>query len=455
MIPIVTPAQMRLIDAAADESLDELVARAGWHVARRARAMLGGVYGRRVIAIAGPGNNGADARVAAELLRRWGAHVTIVEPDIKTLSPVDLVIDGAYGTGVNRPYHAPSVPPGVGVLAVDTPSGVDGLTGEPLGAPLGADHTVTFAALKPGLVLGSGATLAGAIEVVDIGLDTGRPDAWLLTESDARTLFPRRAVDDHKWKRALYVIGGSAGMYGAPMLASQAALRAGCGIVWCGLPGQPPPSVVTEVVFRDLAAEGWHQPVLADIDRFGAVVVGCGLGRSPHIARSIRALIDDTDVALVIDGDGLRALGERPSLRSNIVLTPHDGEFAGLAGHAPSADRFDEARSLAAATGAIVLLKGPLTIVARPDGYCVASATGDQRLATAGTGDVLAGIIGSYLAAGLEPEMAACLGAWMHGEAAALQTSFGMVASDLVGGLADVAARLLSATPHGETHASY
>lgn len=472
---------MRAIDAAAPEPLDELIARAGAHVARHARSMLGGVYGRRVIAIAGPGNNGADARYAAQMLQGWGVHVEIVAPDVERLPRVDLVIDGAFGTGMNRPYRAPQVPDSVRILAVDIPSGIDGLTGEQLGAPLRATETVTFAALKPGLLLGSGPEFSGKVHVVEIGLETGvagaaaTAGAWLLTESDARESSPRRAHDTHKWKRAVYVIGGSAGMFGAPLLASRAALRAGCGLVWCGLPGQESPPVATEIVFRELPND-WHAAVLADAARFGALAIGCGLGRSPEVASGVLSLIDATStpgatrvpgtvavpgasdatsVAMVIDGDGLRALGELPRLRPNIVLTPHDGEYASLAGQPPGPNRFAAARSLAAATNATVLLKGPLTIVARPDGHCVATNTGDQRLATAGSGDVLTGIIGSYLAAGLDPAVAAGLGAWIHGEAAMSLSPVGMVASDLVDEIADVATRLVSATPHGETHAAY
>ena len=246
MIPIITPAEMREIDANAPETLDELIARAAWHVARIARQMLGGVYGRRVIAIAGPGNNGADARVAAGILRRWGVHVEIVAPDTKVLAPADLVIDGAFGTGTNRAYEPPHVADGVPILAVDSPSGLDGLTGQAMGHPLGATRTVTFAGLKPGLLLGDGPDLAGQVDVVALGLDTSSATAWLVTEGDVAPPLPRRRRSDHKWKRGVYVVGGSPGMYGAPFLASSAALRSGAGIVWCGLPGQPPPGTASE-----------------------------------------------------------------------------------------------------------------------------------------------------------------------------------------------------------------
>lgn len=451
MIPIVTPAEMRAIDAAAIEPLEELIERAGRALARRARTMMGGVYGRRVVAIAGPGNNGADATVAARVLQSWGARVEIVPPDVGVLPGCDLVIDGAYGTGTNRGYVPPAAPAGAAVLAVDIPSGIDGLTGERIDGALRATCTVTFAALKPGTLLADGAALSGDVEVADIGLDTSRAHAWLFTEHDARIAWPWRPPDMHKWKRSVYVIGGSAGMFGAPLLASRAALRAGAGIVWCGLPGQSPPPIPSEVVFRELPQGDWHESVLAEASRFGAMVIGCGLGlTSPH-AESLQHVVGAEPAGrgprprlpVVLDGDALRALGPTPRLRPEVVLTPHDGEFEALSGRRPDADRFGAVRALAAATGAVVLLKGPLTIVGDPHGRCIAVDAGDARLATAGSGDVLAGIIGANLAAGLDSMTAAALGAWTHAMAGSA-TPFGMVASDLIDGLPTVAAELRS-----------
>ena len=157
MIPIVTPAEMAAIDAAAPVPVAALVERAGAAVARAAVDLLGGTYGRRVAVIAGKGNNGADGRAAATRLQRRGVRCVVLEPDIAALPvEVDLVIDAAYGTGLSRPYDFPAVPEGVPVLAVDIPSGVDGLTGARLGSPVAADRTITFAALKPGLLLEPG-----------------------------------------------------------------------------------------------------------------------------------------------------------------------------------------------------------------------------------------------------------------------------------------------------------
>lgn len=455
MTPIVTPDEMQAIDAAAPEPIEELIERAARQVARHARQMLGGTYGRRVAVIAGPGNNGADARVAAGVLDCAGVKTRTFDPQAESLPSCDLVIDGAFGTGLARPYRAPAVSASTQVLAVDIPSGVDGLIGTLLGEPLCADRTVTFGALKPGLLLHPGAGLAGDVRVCGIGLDVSGARAHLMTETGARGLVPRRGPTDHKWSRAVWVIGGSTGMLGAPLLAAEAALRSGAGSVRCSLPGQIPPSARSEIVFVDTPAARWHDLVVSEARRFGAIVVGCGLGRSQEAAAALAALIGETPVKvpIVIDGDALRLLGRSPSLRQNVVLTPHDGEYEALFGSPPAQDRFGAARALAGATGATVLLKGPLTIVADPQGSCVASSRGDERLATAGSGDVLAGVVGSFLAGGIQPLEAAGLAAWVHGDAGHSQPSFGMVASDLLRGLPVTLSRLAPSTDPGASDA--
>lgn len=422
---------MQAIDAAASEPVDVLIERAGRRVARSALQMLGGVYGRRVSVIAGKGNNGADALVAAQRLRTAGVKVAVVAPD-QVVPPAHLVIDGAYGTGLSRDYRADAVPAGTQVLAIDIPSGVDGLTGELHGTPVAADRTVTFAALKPGLLLHPGAAFVGDLEVADIGLDVSSARSWLITESDVAASLPERAPTDHKWSRSVLVVGGSAGMAGAPRLASDAAVRSGAGIVHCLLPDGSAPTEGSEVVFRTLPATGWAGEAIEASPRFDALVIGPGLG--PDTTDDVTALLSSAvgGQPMVLDGTALRLLGERPALRPSAVLTPHDGEFAALAGRATSADRFADARELADATNATVLLKGPLTIVASPDGRCLACAHGDTRLATAGSGDVLAGIIASFLAAGLEPLIAAATAAWVHADTGRRLPLIGGAASDLV-----------------------
>ena len=459
MIPIVTPAEMAAIDAAAPEPVDVLVARAGAAVARCALRMLGGGYGRVVNVIAGGGNNGADGRVAGERLTERGVAVRVFDARScpAALPPCDLVIDAAYGTGY-RPgddSRPPWSPPDVGaaaVLAVDIPSGVDALTGAAPATVLAATRTVTFAALKPGLLFGPGKALAGDVQVVDIGLDTSRATAHLVTAADVRGWWRPRPADAHKWSRAVRMIAGSRGMTGAAALSSAAAMRAGAGIVWLSAPGlDHVGDAREEVVTKPLPAEGWAAEVLDpdELKRFGALVMGPGLGRAEATRAAVREVAAAADVALLVDGDGLTALAPVSEFAATLrargaatVLTPHDGEMRALTGTPPGADRLAAARTVAADTGAVVLLKGPSTVVAAPDGAVRVVANGDQRLATAGSGDVLSGVIGALLAAGLGPFDAAAAGAWIHAEAANRHPASGLVAGDLVEALPAVLTEL-------------
>ena len=434
MIPIVTPEEMRALDAAAPEPVETLVARAGGAVARAAVDLLGGTYGRRVVVVAGKGNNGADGREAARRLRRLGVRVTVVSAaDPGTVPSGDLVIDAAYGTGFRGSWSIPDLGD-VPVLAVDIPSGVDGLTGE-AGEALAARRTVTFAALKPGLILGRGRELAGEVTVADIGLDASvSAHAFLVTDADVAGWLPERSPEAHKWQTAVCVVAGSPGMTGAASLAAGGAQRAGAGYVRLSTPGGTAgEGAPVEVVHTSLPAAGWADDVLADLDRFHAVVVGPGLGRDATAAAEVRRLVGAARIPMVVDGDGLAALGKRPEgLSPGIVLTPHDGEYARLTGQRPGPDRLDAARRLAAATGATVLLKGSTTVVARPGGEALVTTTGSPQLATAGTGDVLSGVIAALAAGGLDPALAAAAGAHLHGRAAGLGWPRGLVAGDLV-----------------------
>jgi NAD(P)H-hydrate epimerase len=437
--PIVTPEEMAAIDAAAPEPVEVLIDRAGAALAWEARRMLGGTYGRRVVVVAGKGNNGNDGRVAAAKLRRSGVRVTVVEPGPGELPPADLVIDAAYGTGFHGTYDAPATD--APVLACDIPSGVDGLTGAASDGAVHADRTVTFAALKPGLLF---SRRPGDVVVADIGLDVSRARAHRVTAADVAAWLPRRPADAHKWRAAAWVIGGSPGMTGAPVLAASAAARAGAGYVRLSSPGVHPPlpGAPIELVGTELPHSGWVDEVLEGVQRFKAVVVGPGLG--DHGAADVKRLVAESIVPVVVDGDGLRALGTDcvRSGHATTVLTPHDGEFERLSGHEPGADRIDATRRLAAATNAVVLLKGPATVVARPDGEVLVATAGDARLATAGTGDVLSGVIAALLARGLDPFRAAAAGAFLHGEAASLGPADGLVASDVVHELPAALARL-------------
>ena len=450
MIPIVTPAEMGAIDAAAPEPVEVLIERAGSAVARLAREMLGGTYGRTVNVIVGKGNNGNDGRVAGERLQQRGVKVRYFDAtDCPSRLPAaDLVIDAAYGTGFHGEWSAPRVGRSP-VLAVDIPSGVDGLTGVAGRGVLAADRTVTFAALKPGLVLGAGRNLAGDVEVVDIGLDTRRARAHVVEAEDVAAWWRPRPPTAHKWTRAVRVVAGSAGMTGAAHLAAAAAHRAGSGYVSLSSPGveaTAPP----EIVRKRLPAFDWSAAVLEDLHRFHALVIGPGLGRESFTVQAVRATVAAAAVPVVVDGDGLFAMawdadGAAPVLHQRhrpTVLTPHDGEFGLLAGRRPEADRFAAARRLAADLRSIVLLKGPATIVADPEGNVLVAVNGDERLATAGTGDVLSGILGALLATGMDPLRAAASAAWLHAAAAGRRPADGLVAGDIVDALPQVLATL-------------
>jgi len=282
--------------------------------------------------------------------------------------------------------------------------------------------------------------LAGHVDLVDIGLDTRAARVHLVEAADVARWLPRRPVEAHKWQAAVWVVAGSPGMTGAAVLSCRGAQRAGAGYVRLSPPGVDPgeTGAPVEVVGVPLPHDGWSSAVLGGLDRFKALIVGPGLGTAAATAEEVRSLVHGAgDVPMVVDGDGLTALaGAAKGLRASRVLTPHDGEYERLAGRPPGPDRLAAARELAASSGATVLLKGPTTIVASPDGHVLVTTTGAASLATAGTGDVLSGIIGALLAQGVEPLHAAASGAWLHGRAGALGPSRGLVAGEVADNLA-------------------
>jgi NAD(P)H-hydrate epimerase len=451
MIPVVTPAQMSAIDAAADEPVEDLIARAGAAVARTAIALLGGVYGRRVVVIAGPGNNGADGRVAARRLAERGVHCDVVDAlDMPLDLPAgDLVIDAAFGTGFRGGWTFPDVG-GAPVLAVDVPTGLDAATGEAApGTPV-AVSTVTFAATKPGHHFGAGPQHCGSVVVADIGLDVADPYALTVATSDVAAWIPQRPADSHKWREAVRVVAGSPGMTGSAHLVAAGAQRSGASLVTLSSPGIDADHPV-ETVGRRIPPFDWAESVLADLHRFRALVIGPGLGREDHTVPSIVRTVTDAVVPVVIDGDGLFALSWNdagtPAFLADrevpTVLTPHDGEYGTLTGARPGHDRIAAANELVDVAGATVLLKGPTTVVASPGETSLLIDSGDERLATAGSGDVLSGMIGALLARGLDSHRAAAAGAHLHGLAVCRCSPSGVVASDLVEALPSVFADLL------------
>lgn len=429
MIPVVTPEEMRAIDSAASIGVEVLVERAGAAVARVAIEELGGTYGRRVVVICGKGNNGADGRVAVRSLRSRGVRVLELDAaEAPAVAPAcDLLIDSAYGTGFRGTYLAPD-PGDAVVLAVDVPSG-----------DTRADVTVTFAALKPALLFSEA---AGVVLVEDIGLDVSSARIHVVEPADVAARLPRRPRGAHKYSTAVAVIAGSPGMTGAAALVAAAALRAGAGYCRLATPGAVTPlAAPLEVVGVALAAEGWSTDALAACGRMRAMAIGPGLGRSATAVAETRRVVADAPVPAVVDADALFALGSGDEAAGVLgaastprVLTPHDGEFERLAGHRPPSgpDRIDAVRALAAQLGATVLLKGPVTVVADPGGDVLVSKLGTPALATAGTGDVLTGIVAAFLAAGLPPLEAAGLAATAHGAAALAGHRIGLVAGDLL-----------------------
>ncbi len=443
VIPVVTAEEMKVVDSAATEPVGVLIGRAGRAVSSVALNLLGGAYGRRVVVVAGPGNNGADGRAAAANLSRRGVRVTVLEASSasgRRLPPADLVIDAAYGTGFHGSYRPPDPGPAP-VLAVDIPSGVSGDTGVVNGDALPAVATVTFQAGKPGLWLGAGASRCGEVIVADIGLGPAVDEiatAWLVTDWEVGWL-PSRAQETHKWQSAVMVVAGSPGMMGAPSMVSRAAMRAGAGYVRLGVPGAALASLPSgETVGVTLPAHRWEGPAAEAAERCRALVTGPGLGRSEDVGPSVAALLRQVVVPAVVDADGINALGSVVGLHDAVqgrasatVVTPHEGEFARLTGGPPGDDRLAAVRSLAAASGAVVLLKGSTTVVGAPDGRAWFVTSGSPRLATAGTGDVLSGVIGAFLACGVPAAEAAALAAHVHGRAAQLGPAVGLVAGDL------------------------
>lgn len=466
---VLTPEQMGAADRATIEAgtpVETLMERAGWALARAARDLLGGTYGRRVTLVCGKGNNGGDGLVAARILHSWGVQTEVFPLDptldseglIRALHRSDLAVDAMFGTGFRGALEGDALAAaeaftteGVPVLACDIPSGVNGLTGEVEGRAVQAVHTVTFAAAKPGLLLHPGRMHAGTVQVVPIGVDpSAAPGATasVLDDDDIPLLLPARPTDAHKWDAALLVVAGSPGMLGAADLVARAALRTGAGMVVLAVPGDDLARQAAghEVVARSLpTTEDGHleetaaKVALEWLERFDALVVGPGLGTHEPTVAAVRRLVAEAPVPTLIDADGLNALaGDLDPLRDrthSAVLTPHDGEFARLTGEQVHPDRLDHVRRFASDTGTVTLLKGSTTVVAAPDGLAVVNVTGGPWLATAGTGDVLSGITGGLLARGLDAPEAAAVGAYVHGRAADVAGHEGLVAGDLVDAL--------------------
>ncbi len=440
--------------------------------------------------VCGKGNNGGDGFVAGRFLDELGRTVRILrlaEPqeyhgdaaenlrrlegahELFTAGALDgaaLVVDAIFGTGfageprdLSKDAIEAIAALGVPVVAADIASGVDASTGEAARVSVTATATATFAAAKPGHWIAPGKQRTGVLEVIAIGIPPGapvEPDAGLLT-ARVHALVPGRDTPGTKFTSGHVVVaGGSRGLTGAPCLAAEAAMRAGAGYVTALVPASLELVFETrllEVMTRGLRDDGGALTAdavgeaLEALQRAGALVLGPGAGRSDGAFAFARALAARAPVALLLDADGLNAHAgalERLAQRgAPTVLTPHAGELGRLLERSSSEierRRLPSAREAARRANAVVVLKGDDTIVAAPDGTAAVNGLSAPALATAGTGDVLSGIIGAFLAKGLDPFAAACAGVRRHAAAgrvaAAAHGPGGVIASDVVAALA-------------------
>ena len=317
------------------------------------------------------------------------------------------------------------------MLAVDLPSGVEADTGALLGRPMVADATLALGALKPAHLIGPSLEFVGELHFAGLGI-VDHAASGMVEPSDL-THFVRQHRDDHKWRHAVLIVAGSATMPGAAELATTGALSTGASMVRVCVPGVkssrlnnlPSEAVRIESSVADLAAIE-----VAVSTRLHAMVLGPGIGRQLDVREQVRSFVARARVPLVLDADGLhdvdvKWLAQRPFPDSPVVLTPHDGEFTALVGHEPGEDRIGAASTLARESQCVVLLKGPTTIVADPAGDVRIVTAGTPALATAGTGDVLAGMIAGALARGHAPLTAAALAAELHGLAGVRLPTYG------------------------------
>ncbi|MET0722851.1 MAG: NAD(P)H-hydrate dehydratase [Tardiphaga sp.] len=433
-----------------------------------------------ILVVAGRGNNGGDGFIAATELKKRGRQVSVIllcdRATLKgdaalaaqtwtgPLLPCDpasigtpaLIIDALFGAGLDRPVKGDPRAmieainaSGVPVLAVDLPSGINGTTGQVMGAAVRAVETVTFFRPKPGHMLVPGRVHVGLLRVVEIGIDAevleqirptvaeNLPDFW----SGA---FPVPRIDSHKFSHGhAVVVSGDIAATGAARLAARAALRGGAGLVTVASPRDAlavNAGALTAIMVRPVDTAAEFAALIGG--KVNACVIGPGAGVGEKTRDFVLALLAARRHA-VLDADALTSFAEAPEQLfdaikaagdTHVVLTPHEGEFSrifsGMQDEAPARSKLERVRLAAQLSGAVVLLKGPDTVVASPDGRATIAANAPPWLATAGSGDVLAGIIGGFLAQGVPAFEAACIGVWMHGEAGG-EAGPGLIAEDL------------------------
>jgi ADP-dependent NAD(P)H-hydrate dehydratase / NAD(P)H-hydrate epimerase len=434
---------------------------------------------RPVTVLCGPGNNGGDGFAAARILAERGWHVRLamlgdrallrgdaalaaarwsgaVEPlSPAALNGAELVVDAIFGAGLSRPVEGvvravieAMAERGLPVVAVDVPSGVDGGSGAVVGIAPQAALTVTFFRRKPGHLLLPGRELCGEMVVAPIGIAPAVLDPIMprVAANDPRwwlAALPRPAVAGHKYSRGHALIAGGAMMTGAARLAAGAAARVGAGLVTVATPAVAFPiyaAALTGVIVHQADGDPAFRELLADRRR-NAVLVGPGAGITAETREKALAALQDGKRA-VLDADALTVFADDPqTLFAAIgaagvpipVLTPHEGEFARLFGRgaADAGNKLERARMAAGQSGAVVVLKGSDTVIAAPDGHCAINHNAPPALATAGSGDVLAGLILGLLAQGMPAFEAAAAGVWLHSEAAN-RAGAGLVAEDLI-----------------------
>lgn len=502
---LLTTAQMRELDRQAIEDLGVpgvvLMENAGRGAAERLSRRYAELFPGPVLILAGRGNNGGDGYVIARHLNNWGWQVqTLVLAEPATIigdasvnldilirmggqvafvpdehglvnaldaaGDVRLVVDALFGTGLSAPvrgHYGRAIDwinaCGHPVVAVDIPSGVDATHGSLLGKAVRADLTLTFAAPKLGQTLYPGRAQVGNLEVLDIGIPATllaacEDDFRLVTAAEASPLLPARPATGHKGTFGhLLVVAGSRGKTGAAALTAEGGLRMGAGLVTLACPASAQPALavkLTEVMTAPLAeidgalALAAGEELRALWQDKEALALGPGLGQSPDTTELVCTLVRECPLPMVIDADGLNALGPHPSFLRDIpdlqaVLTPHPGEMSRLTGTSVAdieADRVGAAQRFALDYRVTLVLKGARTVIALPNGRVRINASGNAGMASGGMGDALTGMIGGLLAQGMSPESASTLGVYLHGLAgdrlAANQGNAGLFASDLL-----------------------
>ncbi len=504
---VLTNEQMQKVD---EETIDricpgiELMERAGRNVAEFILHHYG-PDARKAVLFVGPGNNGGDGLVIARVLcaAGWTCSVHLLKPADKFTPDArknyqlftdlmktndkarefdanrpdwprrvaedtfdaDILVDAIFGTGISGAPRGKALEmielintlpqP---VLSVDIPSGVNGTTGEAPGAAVVADHTVTIGAPKFGTLFHPGKSLAGEVAVIAIGfpdeiIQKHAGDVFLLDRIEAASRLPERRPDIHKFDAgSLLLIAGSDQYRGAAILAGEAALRAGCGMVYIGLPApiraQVDAEIVEAITFSlpatpEGTVAGDAMTALAPyLERADAVAIGPGMGRNAETDRFIREFVERCQKPVVVDADAITAFAGQSGLLAGLhapaVITPHTGELKRLVGEEVPAlppERVDKTAALAASLGVTLIHKGAPTLIASPGEGLWINTTGNSALACGGTGDVLTGLVGGLLAQGGSPADAACVACFLHGRAAELASremgKRGVIASDL------------------------